>query len=349
MKRIILSLTLIAILVACNNKKDRSVDHFKEFPVVKKVQFEEIMTPHVTPFIGDMLMLDSFLVVIDLMSETFFHIYRLPAIEYLGGYVTKGVGPADEVAIIPNLISGQNGSFLYRTLSDLKEATVSASGIVVQNKYSLPERFYNVMQLTKVGDVLVGFDNEMNTNNEYLQLNSENNRIVDFGGGYPELGFDIQPDKYSQLFTKSFATNPDGTKFASLYYSFPILRIYNMKSESMIEKRLNNNQGKPYVQESSEFVESLFNETTINYLKIKTTHSYIYGLYSGKTHGELKTQERRTADYGYEIHVWDWEGNPIAKYELCRPVFSFSVDLNDSYIVCSSVLDDNKLFRFMLN
>lgn len=94
--------------------------------------------------------------------------------------------------------------------------------------------------------------------------------------------------------------------------------------------------------------ESELNELTLNYLKVKATNKFIYGLYSGKTHAELRTSERRVSDYGYYIHVWDWDGNPIAKYELPDPVFGFAVTNDDKHVFCSSLLEDDKLYMFDL-
>jgi len=50
------------------------------------------------------------------------------------------------------------------------------------------------------------------------------------------------------------------------------------------------------------------------------------------------------ADVANEIHVWDWEGNPILKLILDRSIFSFDVTPDNKQLIALSIEDVDKLF-----
>lgn len=87
-----------------------------------------------------------------------------------------------------------------------------------------------------------------------------------------------------------------------------------------------------------------------NYRKIKATNCYIYGLYCGKTIGEnnIRFNEEGLNDTSNEIHVWDWNGNPVMKILLDEQIFSFCVSPDDSYIICTSLNSKNNFYKYEL-
>ena len=168
-------------------------------------------------------------------------------------------------------------------------------------------------------------------------------------GYYPKIDrLSNNKDRVNVLFSKALINKNDGSMFAVLYDKIPLLRIFTKDGELRKELLLKNGQNSPLAYLNEKLNESELNELTLNYLKVKATNNFIYGLYSGKTHAELRTSERRVSDYGYYIHVWDWDGNPIAEYELPDPVFGFAVTNDDKHVFCSSLLEDDKLYMFDL-
>jgi hypothetical protein len=127
-----------------------------------------------------------------------------------------------------------------------------------------------------------------------------------------------------------------------------MLRIYDKNGNVINDVRFVNHQEKPIAYLARQTNPMSLDNTTLNYWKIKVTDSYIYGLYVGKTYSELNTNGQGIKDYANEIHVWDWDGNPIIRFILNRHVFSFSVSTSDEFIVCSTLNDDDKLFKFSL-
>jgi len=132
-----------------------------------------------------------------------------------------------------------------------------------------------------------------------------------------------------------------------MYERFPILRIYESSGNLLHEIRYDNNQQNP--------VQILLKnntgnqDLTLNYFKMRATQNYIYGLYSGKTMRELETFRNQIDDWCYELHVYDWVGNPVKRMIFDRPFFSFDVSADDRMVVLSSVNEFDKLSTFELN
>lgn len=68
-------------------------------------------------------------------------------------------------------------------------------------------------------------------------------------------------------------------------------------------------------------------ETLRGYVGIKTTNDCIYLLYSGK---EFKDPNHYS--YSNIIYTFDWEGNPLNKYELDAQISSFEIDEKENKI-----------------
>ena len=72
-------------------------------------------------------------------------------------------------------------------------------------------------------------------------------------------------------------------------------------------------------------------------LHMSVSENYIYLCDSDMTledYASTETQKKKgyPVGYGKTVYVCDWEGNPVAKYELDRAVIRLSPDKNDEYI-----------------
>jgi hypothetical protein len=349
MKKPLLMLMIALLVLSCSNKTKVQRISIEQFPISKNVTFYEITTPPVIPFVGDMLFLDSTLVVLDMMSDTIFHLFEATSFKYERGQIKRGQGPKEEVAVVPYISRINGNTFLYRSIQNVKLVRVVNGVFDIVDRIQLPDAFNNVMHIIKLNDFLYGYDIQGQNITEYVGFNLSTKKQVNIGGEFPEVDMQIEKGQENMLYSRVLVNKDDGSKFAALYDKFPFLRIYDQHGNLLTETRYGNNQKKPTAYLDANVKPSDFNETTINYQKLKATNSYIYGLYVGKTHGELNTFERKNADYGHEIHVWDWDGKPVAKYILEQAIFSFAVSPDDRFIICSSVLNDDKLYKFELN
>lgn len=65
-------------------------------------------------------------------------------------------------------------------------------------------------------------------------------------------------------------------------------------------------------------------DTRKAYVKSLSTNNYIYALYSGSLRSD-----RSGWSFGKNIHVFDWNGNPMFRYELKDYIYTYAVDKND--------------------
>lgn len=67
---------------------------------------------------------------------------------------------------------------------------------------------------------------------------------------------------------------------------------------------------------------SITQETRWGYLSIDANSTHIYALYSGK----VQMESPEDFHLGSEIHVFDWEGNPVKKFKTDRKLSQITVD-----------------------
>ncbi|MCK9449959.1 MAG: TolB-like 6-bladed beta-propeller domain-containing protein [Bacteroidales bacterium] len=346
MKALIIVLIIFAFGCSTNNKTQEHL-YFSQFPNEVEVKLKEVPTAPVLSLVGELLLSDSFLVAYSMKSDSLFQIFDIPGFKYLGSHVLKGEGPGEELFIVPNLHYYDSNSFLFKTIDNLKIVSYDKheNKIILHRKIDLPIDFIDIMHFTLLNEKIIGWNYYNVTNELEFQLfDIATQKVSNFGNVYPVIDFEIKLSDKASLFSKSIMSRPDYTHFAALYDRYPFLRIYNETGNLVKEVRYNNNQIDPARNLSGLNPEKYIAQQTLNYIKLKVTNNYIYGLYAGKTHSELKTQEYKIDDFCTEIHIWDWQGNPVSKIMLDRPVFSFAVAQDDSFMVFSSVNEHDKLF-----
>jgi len=328
-------------LISC-----RHTSIYNEFPKTANITFQEIETEPVLAFICEMVLLDSVLITLEMLDNPFIQIFKLPDFTYINGFIYRGRGIQEETYIAPYIRKLSGNSFYYQTIDHLKTYSYNESTkkINLENDIALSNDLNNATQLFIMDRSIYGYDSDWREK-EFIGFNLDTEEICAFGPKFPKVGMEITPSQMMFPFTKILAARDDGLRFAALYDKFPLLRIFDNHGNLIHESLFNNNQKSPFAFLQSNANAKEINETTLNYWKIKVTDSYIYGLYAGKTHGELRTQERRVDDFCKEIHVWNWAGEPVLRLLLDKDVFSISISPDDEYILASSVNHNNKIFK----
>jgi len=86
-------------------------------------------------------------------------------------------------------------------------------------------------------------------------------------------------------------------------------------------------------------------ESKVTFLKSDATEKFIYLLYSGRVIG----QQIDRAFNANTVYVIDWEGNPVARYNLDIDVKCITVSDDDKTLYAIAEQDDTKLVKFKLN
>lgn len=337
---------------SCSKVKSEKEITYDTFPKEISLKSHLIQTKPVLPMVGGMILLENVLITMDLMADPFFQVFEMTDngdLKYIDGFVYHGKGPNEEIAIDPYFQALNGNQFIYQTVNNSKivEYNIDENKLNVVNEIKLPKELSGLSHIFKLGDKICGTDIMSSTNLEFTEFHLSTKKFNEFGSKHPGVGQKIPDIKKNSILGKIMTVRPDGKYFASAYANFPILRIYDNNGILRKDIRLRNNQEFPFA-----LLEGLNKEemgkVTQNYRKIKSTNNYIYALYVGKTIEELSIDMNSTGldDFSNEIHVWDWEGNRVAKVLLDRKIFSFVVTPNDDFILASSLNSINNLYKF---
>jgi len=348
-KNIFLILCLCFLFMGCAKHSNSIRKKNESFPIEKRVDLESIKVKPVLFFISDMVILDDELVTLDIKNDVFFQLFNLPDLRYIGPQIHKGDGPLEETLIFPYIENVGKNAFAYRTINKIK----IVSHDIIKNRYILLKS-YQVPQETEIlnscllNNGLCGYNILGKTKQEFIRYDFSSHKIQNFGPSFPSVGFSISDDKKNMLFTKIMVSKADGNRFAALYDKFPLLRVYDKDGNLLSETEYINHQVEPVGYSKKEILISDIENTTIDYMRIKATDKYIYGLYSGMTNKQLATSGIDKSACCCEIHVWDWNGSPVARFMLDKNVTCFAVSQDDSYMIFSSSLNEDILYKMRI-
>lgn len=350
MKNINIILIITLVLTSCNKDESSEFKVFNKFNTVSNLECKIIKTPSVLYYIGEMIMLDSVLITLDMKADTILRIFKLPTCRYLGGAIRKGRGPNEEIMIFPDIKKIENNRFIYRSINAIKIASYNKDygKIKIAKVHFLPGELMDLFQITMLGNKFIGYNALKSNEQDFILYNPDTKSNKGFGPLFPNVNKKIPVSKRSMLFTKLIEKKPDNSLIVSAYDKFPIIRIYNNNGELNTEIRFNNQQDFPYSMVKTNPTQTEMLNMTMNYTKLKVTNKYIYALYIGKTLKEMNANERHTDDYSNEIHVFDWNGKPVRKILLDQYIFSFCITPNDDYLIASSLNSINKLYQYKL-
>lgn len=345
-KLLVILLCSCFLFEGCAKRNDLQPKKVERFPLEKKLELKAYKVEPALFFVSDMVILNNKLVTLDVKNNVFFQLFNLPDLKYVGSQIHKGEGPTEETFIFPYIENVGKESFAYRNMNKIKVVSYDS----IENKF-LPHKSYQVPQETEIlnycllNNSICGYDMLRNTGREFIRYDFDTRKIQDFGPSFPSVSFSVSDDKKNVLFTKIMASKVDDTRFAALYDKFPLLRIYDNEGNLMSETEYINHQQLPIGYTNKNMSMSDIENTTKNYMRIKTTRKYIYGLYSGKTNKDLSDSGGDGTSCCCEIHLWDWDGNPVARLMLNKNVTCFAVSQDDSYIVLYSSLDEGTLYK----
>ncbi len=347
-----LSFLILIILTSCLGYKGKEVKIVKGFLKKTSLEYSVIKTPSVLFDVGQMIILDSVLVTMDIMASPFFQVFKLPEMEYIGGYIQRGAGPGEEIQIDPFIHRLSGNSFMYKSLKSIKivEFNLEKKMIEIKKDIKLPGELISLSHIFMLSDYKIfGWDVRQNINKEFIEFDYNTNIISEFGPSYSKIVTDIPPLRVASTFSKIITVKPDKTTFAAVYDKFQMLRIFSSNGKLLRELQFKDSQNLPKSAIIGDFEDINPNDIKTHYHKICSTNKFIYALYSGKTISEISKNNSGINDICKEIHVWDWSGEPVLKISLDKEFFSFSVSSDDSFIVCSSTEALDRLFRYDLD
>ncbi|MGV8096469.1 MAG: BF3164 family lipoprotein [Mangrovibacterium sp.] len=233
---------VFTVFISCNS--NRIID--KKWELAKLTDIKEtvvdsfsIKPVNYLPY--DIVRKDSFLIIRNLKSDTIFRVFSLPDFEYVGWFGKIGKGPSE--FLLAPLIREHNG--LIQLSEVRKIMLIDLPQKNIKNKFSVIKEFLIPGKLNPLnetftlnddryyGITFTGKKSDLEERKELVYFDTKTNNIgslIDFPGSL----FGGLP-KYSFLYPKSITVSPENDKFAFCYMLYPLIRIFNKRSEIIKE------------------------------------------------------------------------------------------------------------------
>ncbi len=347
----IIILSLINLFFnGCNMQTETD---YTEFLSVKKIHFDEYNIPAKLGMPVDMVVHNDFVIVLDAKTDRFFHVFATDRFNYLGNAIRQGRGPNEEIYIGSYFKNYGNDKILYQSVDAVKIAKIELSNegldLEVVDQYELPESSRMDTDFFKINDHLFS---SMSTSprpasKDYFVICTQTGETFEWGELIPLTEKNVNSNLLPMIKQKFTTVNLEDKLIASVFHMLPMLRIYCFETEKLLTELQMTDASKnekillkdPNLKRGDELINY--------YYRIKSTNDFIYALYAGISVSEYYKEGEmpQYTDFSDEIHIWKWDGTPVMKLELDRPIFSFEVTHDNKKIVATSVDDVDKLFE----
>lgn len=326
------------ILYSCSEKEKNSLND-ERFPINNKLLASDFSLPDDS--IGNpmaMLVVDTLLILDDQSKGYLYKVINLKTERIIAHLGSVGKGPGEFLQpTLFELIPGRKpvlGIYDRRTWAYSEMHLDSA----LENRSYLPKvrfgKFHtNYSSVSKLKDnVFVGTGI---FNNRYAIAN-DSGRIVSYAMEYPYKG-EFKRATAADIafaFQGQIKVKPDGKKFVLTIFNSPNAEIVSFNN-GKLSKLVDLYYGAPsFVPESGNGVISVnFKaENAWGFIDVSVSDKFIYLLYSGRTRKEYRSSFWASNT----VLVYDWDGNPIAKYALDRDVKAIAVDEADGRIYAAT-------------
>jgi len=332
---------------------DEKKESYTNFPHVDTLTAKESILPIPLGNPTEILILDDAFVLKDDKMDFLLHYFHIQTNNHIGSFIRKGNGPEEET-MIQSIMRAKGNELIYKTQEGLillaHDETNNLTEIT--DTWDVPIDFLTVAYPLSRSKVL-GWNYTMHSS-EFLIYDPISDTFTDFGNGFnisePNLTLE---ERHRILGNKQMTVKSYGSLFATAYMSLPVVRIFNTYTGELVkEMKTAQNYDFPMALLNRNATREEMQKVIENYYKITSTENFIYALYSGKTKGELYpgmfSGEFVLADFGNEIHVWDWAGNYIRRILLDHPIFTFNVSSDDEFLLAISVDNTGVLYAYNL-
>ncbi|HPR31897.1 MAG TPA: BF3164 family lipoprotein [Prolixibacteraceae bacterium] len=293
-----------------------------------------------------MEVVDSFLIIKQSQGVSLFSIFSLPDCKHICDFGKKGHGPGEFIYSFDFcplyceksgfVVSNKLISLNYYQIEDLINEKFMPYKVIY-----LPPKLNRFREITAIGDSLI-FGASYGGNMEMFKFNNISNTLEcfrEFPDNYPEMSNEHKTNLYAYF----LASKPDNTQFVRVYESQGKIEVFNLNSNKTIIIKYKNF---PSLEENLHLDNSsrdlrYFTNQKIFCWGIQATNKYIYLRVYNDNYTNIVGDDDLLRTFIPDIHVFDWNGNPIAKIKISEYFDYYCVDLNDDYIfTCDGYYSD---------
>jgi hypothetical protein len=318
---------LISVLLLTSACKDESGSYYSldssEFPDVIPLESKVVKLSEDLFIPSAVASSAKYLVVVDNTRENILKVFNLPELSHAFNFGNTGGGPNDFAMVDPSTAFFNKGKFEIQDNNKLKTFEVFRDSMVLVNTRVLPILGNPINRLSRLNDSIYVADNAMDDElAELIKINIDNQEIVQRFGEYPETELEFSnPEQKYFAFVKDIVSDEQKGVFATFYFTFNRFKIYDQNCSLIKEVRIESQDNRDYSIDSPK-------DNLVYHAGLLNYESYIYALSVMKTKNDVESD---IEGYKPKLVVWDWEGNPVARYQLDQPLISFTISNGKVY------------------
>lgn len=304
-----------------------------------KTLIHEDVNKEIIGSLARMSLINGHLYIVDSKLDSIIHVVSVSDNSYLGKMIPRGNGPG-EMLSVGTVVSSidQKAIWLY-DLTQRHWNSFSIEDINI-NKWNREAAKIDFSKIDKyrsyiespiwISDSLFVCFDLYSYENRFLIFDRQTKLIDSIKNPHLKFNSGIQSEILSDIFSSQIDVSPDCNHIVLAGRYLDIVEIYSQdgKLKKLIKAPTKDFDFK-YDENRSIQNGSLIKspDTKRAYLRIKTTNTKIYLLYSGRTKSAPDHYS-----YGRILYVFDYSGRPIIKYELDTLVADFAINDSESVL-----------------
>jgi hypothetical protein len=352
LKKIRLELIFFQIIIMCLSCQEKKTNLTSIFDVEYSINHNviEFHRDDYLSNVGGMCMSRNYLIIKDKGKDTWLTIYDTETERMVKRLIRFGNGPFEMFSPPQNIAITQPNQISYLDVQTKKlyllDFTELDSVRISQQIDLVKSTTFFMGIIPMANDYFVGMG--MIDKGRYAVLDSNSN-ILSYNFDYPIDGSSQTSFAHKALaYQGEMVRNNDGTKFFYFSKYSEIIEIIEIDNSGNLIKIKDIHYDKAeYVpeKEGNSISSAIKKESKRAFLAACATEKYIYLLYSGKIIGE----NMLSYDEGKIAFVFDWNGNPIKRYNLDIEVKYIAVSDDDKTLYAIAEQEDTNLVKFKLN
>jgi len=351
MKQTIYTIIIIsALLTGCNTSPKQTYDRYGEFPETITLQAEIIpLDTAIFRYPFRIAVWENIAIVQDLHNaDHYLHAFSFPEWNHLVSFAPRGEGPEEMIicetfqlnsldslwALDPNKMVIHR----YKVSAELKSASLEE--VIPMDKELIRSLD---LAVTSNGFIVPDYTGE----HRYHLLDQEANRVQS-GGSIPTEAISKEEITIAtaQGWRPFLDFNEEKGILAMATQLGEVIEIFHLADTTHYVKYGPLGEPQFSVHEGNGYPSGI-----MGFLDIQVTDNYIYAVFEGSWFSEkleLFKQGIEPASGGNQIYVFDFEGNPVRKYQLDHFIYSLDVHEEEGIIYALDLNQDEPVLKFRL-
>lgn len=344
MKNILYIITL-ALFTSCINDSSNLVEfqnlkyfNNKEF-LSNKILKHQVFNDNFIGYPVRITKIDTLLFAVDMKMDTLVHAFSTNSKSYLGQFVSRGNGPKELITCSEITPSNNNANFWAFDITSVKWMEYNINSLFNRESDEKTEEinfkkekfdYTGVNQPKWISNDLFVFNSLFKYKERFYIFDKNLNLKKEVYNPNLKITSELPENILGDIFSSFMDVKPDKSKIVLVGRYLDAIEIYDTEGNLLTMLK-----GPDKLFDFKFDIESSLNrgamiklqETRRAYIGVKTTNQQIYVLYSGK-------ERKDPTNYSYSniIYTFDWDGNPINKYELDAQISSFAIDEKNNII-----------------